>query len=787
MVGSSSFYTGYCISEPTSNDGDGVGNVTIVSTDFPSFGPDETYEDHTATPVSVFPGIQTNVAITFETGPDYDTNIWIDFNDNLIFEASELVYQGESTNANPTTLDASFLMPVTATPGLHRMRIGTADFNQATPNPCYNGSFGVTLDFTVDVGILNCTLASVTYTQVDDCDNNQVFVDVIVADLGDATQLEVTNDSDATSLQVTAPGTYQIGPFPTLQDVRVFVASLQDSDCTLTSPVFFLVCPPINDDPCDAITAVVNDDFICAQRTRGSLALAGDSGVAAPSCGGNADDDVWFEFTATSEFQLIALANLTGSNTFNIDHTVYEGTCGALVEIACTDELSSITPQLVIGNTYFIRVYSGGGNPEDTIFDVCITPYEAPQNIDCDLAINYCSGGDGDILYTPNTVNVEDDRDVACLGTIPNPTYNLVNIGSSGEILITIVQNTAFDENDMPIGDGLDVDYVLWGPFDPSIASDDPNHYCNLDLLVDCPTCPNNTTNQAFYPFGNIVDCSYSGAATESITLTNAVEGELYLLLVTNYTFDPIANTNPGIIQVTQTNLSDTGAGTVTGEIAVELGSDLDLCGFTTFDLNAASPFADRYEWYLDDVLIPGEETDTYTAEAAGLGSGTYKVIAFDDTCDAQAEDAILVTFGDEVAIDPIDQIVTCDDISADEVENFDLVGHISNFNFLNGQDASMFNITFHVSQGDAAQNINPLTSPYDNISNPQTIYVRFTDVDAAFCSSIRNFELFISGPQPTAISENIDECDDDDDGITDFDLAGSRCYCIRNSRPNYF
>jgi gliding motility-associated-like protein len=31
------------------------------------------------------------------------------------------------------------------------MRIGTADFNQSTPNPCYNGSYGVTVDMTINV------------------------------------------------------------------------------------------------------------------------------------------------------------------------------------------------------------------------------------------------------------------------------------------------------------------------------------------------------------------------------------------------------------------------------------------------------------------------------------------------------------------------------------------------------------------------------------------------------------------------------------------------------------
>ena len=69
---------------------------------------------------------------------------------------------------------------------------------------------------------------------------------------------------------------------------------------------------------------------------------------------------------------------------------------------------------------------------------------------------------------------------------------NILQIGDSGPVNIQIEQNTEFDVNGNPIGNGLDVDFVLWGPFDNTID------YCDLNLLVDCPTCPNNTTNPNF-------------------------------------------------------------------------------------------------------------------------------------------------------------------------------------------------------------------------------------------------------------------------------------------------
>ena len=139
----------YCPSVPTSNDNSGITNVLVGNQNFANG--DVMYFDHTATPVDLAQGVLSNLKITFATGYTYNTHVWIDFNNNFNFEADELVYTGESTNSNPTVLNASFLMPANAAMGMHRMRIGSADSGQVLPNPCYSGSFGVTLDFKINV------------------------------------------------------------------------------------------------------------------------------------------------------------------------------------------------------------------------------------------------------------------------------------------------------------------------------------------------------------------------------------------------------------------------------------------------------------------------------------------------------------------------------------------------------------------------------------------------------------------------------------------------------------
>jgi len=81
--------------------------------------------------------------------------------------------------------------------------------------------------------------------------------------------------------------------------------------------------------------------------------------------------------------------------------------------------------------------------------------------------------------------------------------------------------------------------------------------------------------------------------------------------------------------------------------------------------------------------------------------------------------------------------------------------------------------ITFHETYTDAENNDNALTSPYASIvSGTQTIYARDT-YDATGCYRIVEVTLIANpAPQPTQPSD-YEVCDDDNDGIAQFDLAG--------------
>jgi gliding motility-associated-like protein len=103
---------------------------------------------------------------------------------------------------------------------------------------------------------------------------------------------------------------------------------------------------------------------------------------------------------------------------------------------------------------------------------------------------------------------------------------------------------------------------------------------------------------------------------------------------------------------------------------------------------------------------------------------------------------------------------------SGDEVEGFTLEDSIEEV--LQGQTG--INISFHESQEDADNAANALVSPYNNTANAQTIYIRGED-EITGCYATITLDLRVN-PIPSPVApEPIEECDDDNDGFTFFNL----------------
>ncbi|MFD2915169.1 T9SS type B sorting domain-containing protein, partial [Psychroserpens luteus] len=100
----------------------------------------------------------------------------------------------------------------------------------------------------------------------------------------------------------------------------------------------------------------------------------------------------------------------------------------------------------------------------------------------------------------------------------------------------------------------------------------------------------------------------------------------------------------------------------------------------------------------------------------------------------------------------------------------------------LNGQDATLFTVTYHVNQEDADDLMNALVSPYTNVTNPQQIFVAITNNDTGCSISTPSFNIEVqeaaeANSDLEAILYEIcdDEMDDDNDPANNsaqFDLT---------------
>ena len=110
-----------------------------------------------------------------------------------------------------------------------------------------------------------------------------------------------------------------------------------------------------------------------------------------------------------------------------------------------------------------------------------------------------------------------------------------------------------------------------------------------------------------------------------------------------------------------------------------------------------------------------------------------------------------------------------CDDLSNDGLGIFILSNQ--DVEVLNGQTAA---ITYHLTPADALNAAAPLNAAgYQNISNPQTVYVRIENSIDATCFNTTNFDLVVNRSVDFIAANDMVVCDDlSNDGFDQFDLT---------------
>ncbi len=353
------------------------------------------------------------------------------------------------------------------------------------------------------------------------------------------------------------------------------------------------------------------------------------------------------------------------------------------------------------------------------------------QGLTCDQSEPFCA--DNAALVFPNTANgsnAEFGPDYGCLFDQPNPAWYYLQIGQDGDLDIQISQNTQQDFS----GAGLDVDFICYGPF-------------------------NSTSNCSNLTALNTIGCSYSVDPVENFTINNAVAGEIYILLITNY------SGNPGFISLEQTNSSSGGAGSTDCSIV----STINYCDGEIASLDGTNTNGVTYSWYQNG--IPLAETGPVLNNVVAP-SAIYFVEKFNSSGGLIEEETFNVVFNSVPLANPVIDYTLCDDSTVDGFTEFDL----------STKDAEVIGlqtdvtVTYYESQAnaDAGTGANTLPNLFTNTTiNSQTIYVRIENNNNTTCYDTTSFNLAVV-PLPQATQPtDIVVCDDfSNDGIEIFDLT---------------
>ena len=165
----------------------------------------------------------------------------------------------------------------------------------------------------------------------------------------------------------------------------------------------------------------------------------------------------------------------------------------------------STSPGTAVGTSGCITVrFTSDGSVTYAGFTASIScgtppPTPPPPSTNCNQAQPFCTGTSYSFPAATGSTSPAGPA-YGCLGSQPNPVWYYLQVQNPGAINITAQAPS-------------DIDFILWGPFASATAP------CLTGLTA-----------------GTIVDCSFSGSATEYVDIpATAQAGQIYILLITNY------------------------------------------------------------------------------------------------------------------------------------------------------------------------------------------------------------------------------------------------------------
>jgi len=338
----------------------------------------------------------------------------------------------------------------------------------------------------------------------------------------------------------------------------------------------------------------------------------------------------------------------------------------------------------------------------------------------CSTALPFCAGTSSSGLSFPNSTNVPNVGNYSCLGSQPNPAWYYLQISQSGTLNFNIRQfNTA--------GQPRDVDFIAWGPF-------------------VTPTCGASNLNASTQ-----IGCSYSASATENFTITNAVVGQFYMVLLTNF------SNQAGTITLAQTG----GTGATSCDIVCPLtiaGGGVSDCrdNILTANYINSAQVGTTFTWTHQSSstapvnIIPSitgpnfvagpPRSNNSTRTTLAYGVGTYCVTARSPGC-SSTQSAVCTTInpGVPVPFSPPITITACNNSTFDLTQNTSIL-----LQGLPGS-ASNYRVRYNLNATNALTNISPISTTQQTLfpgTQGQIIYATVWDVSGTYCYAVAQFTL---------------------------------------------
>ena len=342
------------------------------------------------------------------------------------------------------------------------------------------------------------------------------------------------------------------------------------------------------------------------------------------------------------------------------------------------------------------------------------TSYSQTLPPGCSGALPFCAGTSSTGISFPNTTNSPSPGSYSCLATQPNAAWYYLQISQSGNLTFTIRQfNTA--------GNPIDVDFIAWGPF-------------------ATPTCGASNLNASTQ-----VGCSYSAAATETFTINNAIVGQYYMVMMTNF-----AN-SAGTITLAQ----NTGTGATSCDIVCPLtiaGGGVSDCRDYRLTANYinSSQVGTTFAWTFNNVSIPSAtgpnfvagppRSNNSTVQTLAYGAGNYCVTARSPGC-STTQSAVCTTInrGTPVPFNPPNTITACNNSTFDLTQNTNVL-----LQGLPGS-ATNYSVRYNVNATNAATNLTPIPTWQQSVypgADGQTIFATVMDSSGSYCYAVAQFTL---------------------------------------------